>query len=314
MTNSDNAQNPQTAYSANITKGLLNKTQTIAKEIESLLIINKDSDAFKIIDNKVIAIVGDLEHVAAFLHPIIDKNKAYIDIRGFITKDGGIRNYYEYVLLVRRALLDLAWVNDKEIFSSQSNFVIDTFSSWFSYGLQRNTNASLLTATNYRIIAAIYYLGLFSEKHIFKDEDVILYILKKLPRMISIPAQLIDDLITLNESAVISLFNNGSIQTENRILQLSNILTVLTNEAFTIDPGIIYNSLCRGAFIASNSIEIASIAIEHPPTLIAMISCVTQKGLQNKTALGKAVLGIMRKHDMDSYNKFIMNVAGMSEV
>ena len=218
----------------------------------------------------------------------------------------------KYVLLVRRALLDLAWVTDKDSFLGQLNFTIDTFSSWFSYGLQRHTNATLLTATNYRIIAAIYYLGLFSDGDIYKSSDVTDYILKKIPRIIAIPAQTVNDLITINEEVVVALFRNGRDLSENRLTQLSEILTILTNEVFTIDAGIIYNSLCRGAFIAANAIEIASIAIEHPPTLLAMMSCVTQKGLQNNTGLGRAVAGIMRKHDIADFNRFINEISPMA--
>ena len=314
MPNSTKALPQQTAYSANVTKGLLAKTLVIANSLTALLVINKDNDNFKFIgiDNRIVILVGELEHIPTFLHPIIHNKKAFIDARGYFNKDGGIRNYYEYVLLVRRALLDLAWVTDKDSFLGQLNFTIDTFSSWFSYGLQRHTNATLLTATNYRIIAAIYYLGLFSDGDIYKSSDVTDYILKKIPRIIAIPAQTVNDLITINEEVVVALFRNGRDLSENRLTQLSEILTILTNEVFTIDAGIIYNSLCRGAFIAANAIEIASIAIEHPPTLLAMMSCVTQKGLQNNTGLGRAVAGIMRKHDIADFNRFINEISPMA--
>ena len=305
-------ENLPTAYATNVTHGLLQKSIMIADIIEALLLVDKDNEVFKFVRDKVVVLVGDVEKIPNFLHPIIHKGKAFIDARAYVTKEGNIRNYYEYSLLVKRALIDLAWVEDKEIFFGQENLIIDAFSSWFSFGLQRNTNANLITATNYRIIAAIYYLGIFSNEHILKDDDVITLILKKLPRIIRIPAQFIDDLIALNETAIIALYKcgNGGL---SKIHILADTLTVLTDESFKIDTGIIYNSLCRGAFIAANAIEISSIAIEHPPTFVAMMYCVTQKGLQQHTNLGRVVAGLVRKYDMEHFDRFISEIATLGD-
>ena len=318
MNSNEQAAVNQTAYNTNVTRGLLAKTLTIATSIETLLMIDKDNDDFSTIGfsktglngSKVICVRGDVEKIPTFLHPIIYKNTALIDIRAYVNKNKELRNYYDYTLLARRALLDLAWVDDKEIYYGQENFIIDAFSSWFSYGLQRNTNTNLLTATNYRVIAAIYYLGLFSNDHIIRDDDVIAFLLKRIPRLIAIPAQFIDDLITVNETAIIDLYRCGTAsETLNRVATLATALTALTDDTFKIDTGIIYNSLCRGAFIAANAVEISSIAIEHPPTLVAMMYCVTQKGLQTHTNLGKAVAGIARKYDKDNFDRFISEVS-----
>lgn len=308
MQHNDETTLLQFAYNTNVLKGQLQKVQNITNQIESLLLVSSDDYLFKKIGAHIIGVVGSTDHIPIFYHPIIYKNKAYIDIRAYISRDGGIRSLYEYGLLVRRAHLDLAWAENKELFYSQEAFIIDVFSSWFSFGLQKNhADVSLLTATNYRVAAAIYYLGLFSNEHIHKDDDIVTELLKRIPRITRIPLQTINELIESNASSIISLYRNGiAADPINRISQLCEILTLLTNEDLTITPGIIYNSLCRGAFIAGNAVEITSVAIEHPPTFIAMVSVVFQ-GSQNNTTLGRALLGVGRRYNTN-FDKFIIDI------
>jgi len=306
-----------TAYSANVISGLNNKMTGIAKDIESLLTIDKERYEFKIINDNVIAIVGDVgETIPSFFHPIIHNGKAYIDLRAIVNKEGKIRLYNEYVLMVRRAMLDLLWLTDKEVFFAQEAFVADTFSTWVSSGISRKLDNNLLITTNFRIISAIYYMGLFSNEAYAHDEDIIIMLLKRLPRIINIPAQNIHDLINVNEELIIELFRNGSVHNckmqKNKIFLFAHALTELNNNAYDIDPSIVYNSTVRGAFIAANATEISSIGLEHPPTFIAMMSCAIQKSMQNTTALGKSMMGLLKKHDVEGFTKFISMYADVS--
>lgn len=309
MSTPDNKHNVQSAYTTTGQIGQLNKVNSIARSIESLLIINKNSENLKQISGNVVAVIGDVEHIPTFLHPIIHNDHAYIDVRNQISKDGSIRNIDEYALMVRRAKLDLAWSRDKSLFYSQEKFVIDAFSSWFSYGLGRSTNASLATIANYRAISAIYYLGLFNDQDISEDEDVEIQILKQIPRIIRIPDQIINDLFTLNQTRVIELFRNGNSNDPSpKIHQLARVLSIVTNEETTIEPSIIYNALCRGAYIGTNTADVTAIGLELPSTFIAMLSCIMKKGLQNNTTLGKAVLGVSRNHNTN-FDKFLADIS-----
>lgn len=311
MNNSDIPKLPDTSYSAKATLGWQPKTLEIGHVLESYLIVNKASELFRSENpsHTIYTLIGNVEHVPSFLHPIIYKNKAYVDGRSYMNREGAIRNPYEYSLLLRRASLDLEWVVDRDMFYGQMPLAVDTFSTWFAHGLQKQTNASLMTATNYRILAAIYYMGLFNTQSIAHEKDIEFYILKKLPRIIGIPSQLIQDLFAINMDAIIGLYCNGTTRQHDRLTLLAENLTLLTNEEYQIDVGIILNSLCRGAFMAANAIEITSISLEHPPTFLAMMSFVVAKGMQNNTNLGKALMGVSRKHDMQAFAKFIENTS-----
>jgi hypothetical protein len=311
-------KNNNSVYVTTPLRGLADKSLATVNVIKSLLMINKESDIFRKVNNNLIAVIGDNDKIPSFFHPIVFEDKVYIDCRAFISKEGNIRNQYEWSLLVRRGCLDYQWIIDSGLFIGVENFVIDSFSTWFSVGLQRNTNASLLTATNYKIISAIYYLGLFNTDTFSSDEEIINYLLKYLPRIIRIPAQVILDIISVKEELIIDLFTTKQVNLfltdkTTKINQLAEAITELTNEPFKIDTGIIYNSLCRGAFMAANAAEITSIALEHPATFIAMLTCVINKGLQGNTGLGRAALSTIRFHDKAVFDKFIILHSGITK-
>lgn len=312
-----NPKNLQTevpsSYLTSVLVGQYDKISHIAKELESLYLINKDSGLFKLIGDKVIALVGDIERIDLFFHPIIHNKVAYIDCRPFMNKEGTIKNTFEYMLLSKRAQLDLVYAYHKEVFSTIQNFVIDAFSSWFSWGLQRSLNIDLRTANYYKVAAAVYYLGLMNTNTHLTDEEIRVFLINTLKRSINLPASFIEEIIVPDDSTrLIWLFKSYDHSFESRLYDLIEILNSFTNEEVSINKAIIYNALCRGAFIAANSAEITSIGIEHPSTFINMLASVTGKGLQSNTNLGKIVLGVSRHHDMHAFTKFLTahNVPG----
>lgn len=303
-----NTQKLSSSYTTHVTIGLYDKVNTIAMRLAKILMLNKNDTSFTQVKSNIYALAHDQDSVDAFLHPIIYKNTAYIDVRPFTDMNGAIRNNNEYTLLVRRAILDLEWATNNDVFASQERFVVDAFASWFANGLARHTEVSLLTSTQFRITAAIYYLGIFHNAEHASNEDVVLLLLKQLPQILRLPTGVIDDVITANEDAMVSLYLTPSGDVKSRLGQLITLLNIITQNEVQIDIGVIYNSLCRGAFIAANAVDLAAIAIEHPPMLMIMLAYVTQKSIQNNTTLGRAALGIMRKHDFNSFETFLSDL------
>lgn len=306
------------AYLTSVLLGQYDKVCHIAKELDALYLINKDSGLFKVIsDNanvKVIALIGDIERIELFFHPIVHNKVAYIDCRPFMNKEGTIKNTFEYMLLSKRAQLDLVYAYHKEVFSTIQSFVIDAFSSWFSWGVQRNLNIDLRTANYYKMAAAVYYLGLMNTNHHLSEEEIRVYLINTLKRSLTLPVSFIEEIIVPDDSTrLLWLFKRDQDRmVETKLNDLIEILNSFTNEEVLINKAIIYNALCRGAFIAANSAEIASVSLEHPSTFVNMLASVTGKGLQGNTNLGKIVLGVSRHHDMHAFTKFLTahNVPG----
>ncbi len=300
--------NPNSPYQTSPLIGLEAKTNQSAEEIYSLYHINANNDDITRLNN-IFILKSENNHIHSFLHPVIYKGMVFIDARAYYNRQGNLRNYGEYNILINRAKLVYAWYKNNELFNNQENFIIDAFSSWISYRLQHMTNCNLLTATNYRIICAIYYLGLMTQTEVMHDEDCIIYILKRIPRITNIPVQNLNDILAIDENSIIKLFKcNNKSNTQTLISQLAIAITELTENEITITPSVIYNSCCRGAFIASNALEIATTSLEYIPSFISMLHVVFMRGAQNKTGLGKVVLGIQRRYDINDFFKFIERI------
>lgn len=287
--------------------GLNTKTQLMAEEIYKRYQISSISDDVERKDD-IFLLKFDNEHIHPFLHPVLYNNNVYVDVRACYNRQQQINNFPDYLLIKKRAKLLKHWTKNREYFASIERLVVDAFSSWVSYRLQHTTNCNLSTAAYYRIIAAIYYLGLLTENSHFSDEDCIVYILKHVSTIISIPAQIVNDLISADEESIVQLFRHQNEKKEAIIYCLANTITKLTDNEVLITPSILYNSCCRGAFIASNSLEIATVSMEYVPDFIAMLMLVLTRGLQNKTGLGKTLLSIQNKHNLSEFNRFIERV------
>ena len=300
---------PDQEYTTSVQSGYSAMAEKTAKELYRYYLLNSDGCIFKIfkdnIGNEVIILIGNLETVKTFFHPIIYDGKAFVDGRAFVTKNIELKNNYDTIFMVRRAAFDLQWCYNREIFSGVSAFVIATFSTWFDNGLQKKTGISLISATYYKVIAAIYYysfFNLYSYKE--NDEDIENLILMKLPRIINIPAQTVNDVFTNYKESILNLCKI-IIRKEPSLVKLATVLSEVTNEETIITKSIIHDSLCTGAFISMNSVEITAIAIEFPATFVGILSSVIISGAQSNTSIGRVVTNIKRQHDTDSFMKFI---------
>lgn len=300
----------KTSYDTTLLRGLQAKSIDIAQQIEAIIMINKDNDVIHYVTSDIIAIVGDDSKIAEFQHPIFYKDKMYLDLRHIVTLNGDIKNLSEYNFIVKRAKLELAWQKNKDMFYGQMPFIVDAFSAWVSHGVQRAISASLKQASDFRIATAIYYLGLFSNEMYTKNEDLIIYILKRLPTIIRIPAQNIDDLFTNPEleESLLTLFRSGtSDQPVNGLRLLANTFTLLTNSTIDIEPVTIASSCCGGAFIGPNASNVSHVALENPPTFVAMLFSVFNIAYQKDTAVARAMSGIRKNHS-NTFDKFMSEV------
>jgi len=286
--------------------GLNTKTQNYAEEIYKLYQINQSSDAIEREEN-IFILRFDNAHIHTFLHPVLYNDKVYADARAYYNRQQRLNNFSEYLLIKKRAKLLYHWNKNREYFTSVERLIVDAFSSWVSFRLQHTTNCNILTSTHYRIVAAIYYLGLLTYSEHFSNENCIIYILKHIPPIINIPTQVVNDLITLDEETIITVFRHID-DNKSAIHILAEAITKMTDGETLITPSVMYNSCCRNAFISSNSLEIATISMEYVPDFIAMLQLVATRGLQNKTGLGKILLSIQRKHDMLGFDKFVERV------
>lgn len=305
MTLSKADQLPFTTYVADPIRGLYEKTIKTAQLLEQMNIVDSDSGLFNIYQalnrktntGKVIALKGDIERVDQFLHPIYYKGIEYIDTRPYTNKEGEVRDHYNHNNMLKRAMFDSLWIDERDDFYTISRFVIDAFSTWFSFGVQRNLNLSIQSSANVRVVAAIYMLSLFTTDKHMSDDETMARILRYIPQTIALPAVVVKELIDTHPTLILDMFRLE----RPCISTITHVVSVITNEDLLINKGMIYNSLCRGAVMFSNGAEITSIGLEHPPTFIIMLA----SSLGSKTSLGLSTVGIQRRNDVHGFNKFM---------
>lgn len=300
------------SYSTILTRGLNDKMSKIGHELDKVLILNGSSTESLEFDKGCIIIKGEMDNIPAFAHPYVYKDSVIIDARAFVTKEGNIKDVSEYHLLKRRAYIDLAWAMDTAEFGSQADIVTDIFASWFANGLTKRLQMTMVENQYLRILAAIYYLHFLHRSEGLSDEETAITLLKVLPRILRVPAPMIEDVLNaVNPEQITQLYAYAGEKTPNSAVYLELLLSLfnqLTDNTYKLTTALVFNSLARGAFISANSDEIACIAIEHPPTLMIMIWFAMQKGIHGKTTLGVVVGSVSRRHNEDKFNTFMSSI------
>lgn len=297
------------AYWTGSQTGLTGKMESAGATLKRDLSIH--SENFKKLTDNVYAVIGELEHINQFYHPIIYQGNCYVDHRAFYNKTGRVTNVPEANFSVRRGILDYSWLKHEGMFIPIEGFVIDTFSSWVSYGLNAMSGSDLRTTTMYRIVLAIYYAGLFETQLYHNNHELVSMLLRKLPKYLGLPAPTINDVLVIDEELLCDLYRNGhSLAPKPHLNTLCAALTAIGGNDLVITEKLLKNSSCGGVIMVSNSEQISTIGLEHVPTLIAMISISMDRNLATKTKLGKTIAGIRSRHsrEIDIFNKIIVNL------
>jgi hypothetical protein len=218
--------------------------------------------------------------VPAFAHPLlvnIDKEvpSLFIDSRSFGKYDTDnrefkIRNEVEYSLLLARAKLNTIWLDGKEPWLRDvSTTPIAMFASWISESVGRRFALDPKEQFDLGILAAIFYTSQFSDS-VELDERDKLRMVNSITRALRAPAQ---DVIEILDK--VSIINN--------VFEFCGKAEEVTNSVRLKDlnPGVLYTIL-GGTWFGVNAKEMLAVAVEHPPTWIAiLLSAFTERTFRN---------------------------------
>lgn len=284
-----------------------NKAHTIAKTLQKMYHVSKSDETFFLTlkptysnkDNKVIALLGDAD-VDVFTHPIYLEGTEYIDIRPFTTKLGGIKDQSGYDNLVRRAILDMLWVEQKDIFYSPElgSLLARSFSDWISGILERGLGLDLRTGNNFKIILAIFMMVQLLDDHHMHQSDREGFILKRIKDVLKISPEYTMTLLDIYPTTFENLFEHpGSVF--YLVKSLSDIMGIENG----IDERNLYNLCAPGATMLSNSRELAQISLENIPTYISLLHSVNLPSMKS-TKLGN-ILYYLRGTYGETLSKFM---------
>ena len=297
-------------YSTNYLASEQVKAKTIIKLIgRDYLLFKDDTSVFKTIKpsyggregRRVVALLGDLPNIPTFNHPIYHNGVSYIDARAFINRQSGeIRNQGEYDNLIRRAILDMLWIEERDIFFSGQilNLTAKVFSEWVGTGVERGANLDMRTTGNVKVLLMAYILFQAVTKNGMGAEERSAFIIKKARDILGLQMEYVLTLTETYPTAFSDIYENPG-----RIFFLVKSLAVVTNDERLSFERTLYDIIGNGATMQSNSRELACISIENIPTFVALMHFVNFPSMKT-TKIGSPLFHSRTKYG-DVLERFI---------
>ncbi len=224
------------------------------------------------------------DSVAFFKHPALvqhdGRDVVVLDVREFGKMDGGqrefhVRNVPEYVWAVKRAVLTSLWIQGHQASVRDiSNLPLQVYCALVSECIQRRFALDPAEQATVAVIAGYFYCGLFSEDGVF-DEDDKNQLAGKLARATSVEANRVFQII--DELGVVSDLH-AFCEVVSKVVQ--NV--ALKN----LNAGILV-SVVGGNWYGSNSREVLSMALEHPPTWVLLVDASLHSATFKRSTLSK---------------------------
>lgn len=200
----------------------------------------------------------------------------------------------------RSAIIDQLWIDDQSMdLLSISDYPMRLFAALISENITRRMNLDEEHMQVIKILAAYYYITLHTNDYSV-DERTLLGYSKRISRTTG--ASVMD---------IMQIIEN--IDPMTRIDEfVDRIKTVTQSERLNkLNVGMIYKML-GGIWFGANAIEQMAVAIEYPPSWVAMVNIASQHKGYQKTILAQMARRLDRKGESaDHLNKILMkNING----
>lgn len=275
-------------------------------------VTNVNGQGYK--DSKVKMVTPGLAEIVPFAHPIVVRDKrsddyaVYVDVRNYMRLNQVgtpvIHAHSDYALTVLRGLMQSNWIrpDDRHNLMSLGDIPVTFFSRWLSDILTIRLNLTPDIQSRVSVIIAYYYLNLFLEGDDSEvPEDIKVRFGSMIARAtyVSIPDvyAIIDELPRMfcTEDLIKSLVAHSN-TTRFEKLTLAFLYTAVS-----------------GSWFGSNAREIVSIALEHPPTWIALVfSAINERGYKN-TAVGRIAQNMKNNDAVAAFGKSMQYIIGLNE-
>lgn len=225
--------------------------------------------------------------VPAFAHPFLfdDSHKKptlSMDARSFGaihqgSREFAVRNETEYRLALRRAQLNQVWLHqDPAILRNISAVPLTVFANWVSESARRTFALEAHEQMQIMILAGVYYCSLFTDEDEMSENSK-LAIVSTLTRTLRVTAQsVLDVLDAIPMMTGVESFCQHC-QTVTGSVRLKNL-----------NVGTLY-AMLGGSWWGTNAKEMVAVALEHPPTWIAILmAAFTERGYK-KSAITQLV-------------------------
>lgn len=273
-----------TAYDTLATKGyMLDKTRMALEDayIRGMLRSSPDDPRVLLVDGGNPA----QERIPAFAHPFFinprkeESGYIAIDVRYFgktsPVEPFKVRNLPEYTLTHNRGILNRIWIDEApSILQNVSPIPMTVYASWISQAIARRFALDPQEQISLQILAAYFYSCQFID-----DADMSEQMKLKLAGTIA--------RVTRNSaSTVMNVIESMPVITD--VAQFCELAREATKSIRldSLNPGILFLSL-KGTWFGVNKDEIIPVAIEHPPTWLAVLTASFMDRSFRNTAITK---------------------------
>lgn len=262
----------------------------------------------------LVAVIDDPE-IPIFLHPIIldDANrgrKVVVDLRQYkrnvnvVENPGGtvikIAPYGGAAITVNRAVLQYMWgVDTADALLGLSNLPVSVYSRWVSEQIIRGLAVEETFHQQIRVVMAYFYIGLFSQSAL--DRNMMQKLASKVSQCtgiaISLVLEWVPDEMPQDVPGLVKLFSTGNYGMRLEHLSIGSFYTITT----------------KGFFGVTRPDEVLAVAIEYPPTFLAIVHAIVNDRSYNKTPLQMAAKPYDRQNAFKLFNHAFESLVGHDE-
>lgn len=264
----------------------------------------------------LVAVTDDPE-IPVFVHPVVidDANrgrKIVIDLRSYkrnftVIEDMASGNSYLQIapyggaaISVNRAILQYHWqVDSADTLLGLSNLPVSVYSRWLSEQIIRGLAVEETFHLQLRVIMAYFFIGLFTDKGL--DRLTMQKLATKVSAATGVQPSLVLDFLPEampnDIPGLVSLFNSGDYGMRLQHLNVGTFYTMVT----------------KGFFGVMRPDEVLAVAIEFPPTFLAIVHAIVNDRSYNKTPLLLAAKPYDRNQAFKHFNMAFESLVGNIE-
>lgn len=254
---------------------------------------------------KPILITGSSDsetQIPLFAHPITIKNshsEQYMcaDARFFVRKDTpldiiekSIKNSTEFNLTVSRLVLSMLWQdNQTQRLKNGLQFAGIVYAAWLSESISKNFALDYKDQTVLNVLTHFFYQTLFIQEEAL-DQDMRDRIAAQTIKATKVPAEF-----------VMSVIDKAGSMTniEQYCLAVSNVLENIRLKSFNTA---VLLTIVKNSWYGTNGKEIIAVALEHPPTWIAVVWAATNERTFSNSLIARLCDRFGKRGAADEFN------------
>lgn len=251
----------------------------------------------------VSTLVGGHAQIPAFGHPVLipDENNedsiptVCVDVRNFTRRnqDGAVvvSATMDYYLAIVRGFFQDVWVrySPRDILT-MGNYQITIYARWLSELLTKRYALPPETQMLLTILSGYFYLNMFLDDSVTElDNDEYIKMASQISRATYINTE---DVLNVVEGLPV-------------LKSVEDYVNLIVKEAGTVrfedlSVAALY-TVVSGSWFGANAKEITFVALEHPPTFVAMVVQAAQERGYKNTVFGKIIEQYKRDDDLKSF-------------